>query len=115
MTKRTSYTSDKARIKEHLLNTYLSKLCTVLTSCSRKIWSFKQLVKTVEMFFELDVAGSFDPSKSTFLKNYSMFYSKIKNNVLQSSNNHPRWRSAILVNKLYLSDPLSNASLERLF
>ena len=49
----------------------------------------KPLVKTVDIFFELHVVGSFDPSKGAILKNYSVFYSKIEDNVLHSSNNHP--------------------------
>ena len=44
-----------------------------------------------------------------------MFYFEIENNVLESSNNHPYWRPAILVNELYLSAPLSNENLEWLF
>ena len=75
----------------------------------------KQLIKTVEKFFKLHVVGSFDPSKDNILKNYSMFYFEIENNVLESSNNHPYWRPAILVNELYLSAPLSNENLEWLF
>ena len=75
----------------------------------------KQLVKTVEIFFELRVMGSFDPSKGAILKNYSMLYFEIENNVLQSSNNHPYWKPAILVDELCLSAPLSDANLKGLF
>ena len=69
----------------------------------------------VEIFFKLHVVGSFDPSKDPILKNYYMFYSKIENNVLQSSNNHPYWKPAILLNKLCLSTQFSDADLEGLF
>ena len=74
----------------------------------------KHLLKTVEISFELHVEGSFDPSKGAILKNDSMFYSDIENNVLQSSSNH-YWKPAKVVNELFLSAPLSNANLEGLF
>ena len=61
--------------------------------------------KAVKIFFELHVMGSFDSSKGAILKNYSMFYSEIECNVLQSSSNHNYWRPAIFVNKLCLSTP----------
>ena len=74
----------------------------------------KHLLKTVEISFELHVEGSFDPSKGAILKNDSMFYSDIENNVLQSSSNHHYWKPAKVVNELFLSAPLS-ANLEGLF
>ena len=64
-----------------------------------------QLIKAVEIFFELHVVGSFDSSKGAALKNYSMLYSEIEKNIQQSSNNHPYLRPAILVNEFCLSAP----------
>ena len=54
--------------------------------------------------------------KTPFRKITPCFILKLKTmNELQSSNNHPYWRPAILVNELCLSAPGSNANLERLF
>ena len=44
-----------------------------------------------------------------------MLYFEIENNVLQSSNNHPYWKPAILADELCLSAPLSDANLKGLF
>ena len=60
----------------------------------------KQIEKAAEILVELHVAGSFDPSKGAILKNYSMFYSEIENNELQSSDNHSYWKRVILINGL---------------
>ena len=38
-------------------------------------------VKTVEKLFEFHILDSIQPSKNPILKNYSMFYSEIENNV----------------------------------
>ena len=73
----------------------------------------KLFVRTFEMFFELHVIGSFDAPKNAFLKNYVIFYSETENKILQSSNNHPYWKPAILFNKLCFSVPLLKANLER--
>ena len=73
----------------------------------------KLLVRTFEMFFELYVKGSFDAPKNAILKNYVIFYSETENKILQSSNNHPYWRPAILFKELCFSVPLLNTNLER--
>ena len=46
----------------------------------------KQLVKTVGKLFKLQNVDGIYPSKCPIVKHFSMFYSKIENNVLQPSN-----------------------------
>ena len=41
-------------------------------------------LKTVEKLFKLHIVNGIHPLKDSILKSYSMFYSGIKNNVLQS-------------------------------
>ena len=65
----------------------LGKLCTpmILYRCSLLTQHDKWLVKTVEKLFKLHVVDGIYPSKRSILKNYSMFYSEIENNVLLQS------------------------------
>ena len=46
----------------------------------------KQLVKTVALLLKFQIAYDFHPSKRITLKKYSMCYSEIENNELESSN-----------------------------
>ena len=58
----------------------------ILKRCLLVIQSDKQFAKIVEKLVKTHILDDFLPSKHAIVKNYSMLYSDIENNVLQSSN-----------------------------
>ena len=69
-------------------NIYLEDCGTpiILNHCLLLTQHDKWLAKTVEKLFKLHVMDDIHPSKCSILNNYSTFYSKFENSVLQSLN-----------------------------
>ena len=86
--------------------------CLLLTQTAHQT-TLKKLPKN----FRTSYCAQTSSIKCTILKNYSMLYSEIQNNVLQSLNNtnNSYCRPAILAIELYLWTSNSNADLEKLF